>query len=90
MPDDEHKMPDDELKLTESQVHRAVGRRVSDALKWWPLAVVAGGALLSYGEIRYRVATIDGRFERIEKELERIEETDRAQWQRIGDLMRGE
>lgn len=57
-----------------SDDHRVAGRRASDWLKWWPIVVLVGGALISYGELRYTVASHA-------KQIER-------QWQIIGELRR--
>ena len=68
------------MEPTETQIHRAYGRRSTDILKWWPVLAALVMALLSYGELRFQVYQNS-------KDLQDVEETDKAQWERIGDLL---
>ena len=60
--------------------HRITGRRASDILKWWPIVAAVGLALMSYAELRFQAY-------QNAKDLQEVKETNKAQWQRIGDLM---
>lgn len=55
----------------------------TDPMKYWPVYLLLGGALITFGEMRWELRSL-------RDDLERTEQVDQAQWERIGELMRNQ